>query len=318
MRREPRCVCIVVTRDRPALLAQCLDAVQRQTRRPDLVIVVDNASGPETQAVLATRAAVSVLRLPTNTGGAGGYCAGIRRALDCGADWLWIMDDDGRPCTPGCLASLLDTAGATAADLVGPLVVDVDDPDRLAFPIRTRGQTRFRVNEMEDQGPIEGFAHLFNGALIHAGLVRRIGLPDPRFFIRGDEVEFLYRARRAGARIVLDVATRFLHPGSHAEIHPILAGAFYAVWPQDPVKQYFQVRNRAYIFLRYRMWLFLAADVVRYGAFFLITRQGDVAGFCRWFAASCAGWSGRFMSGRTPAHSGQPAGAALIQPEGAD
>lgn len=43
--------------------------------------------------------------------------------------------------------------------------------------------------------------HLFNGLLIRAQAIFRIGLPDLRLFIRGDEIDFLHlgRAARAGA-----------------------------------------------------------------------------------------------------------------------
>lgn len=291
----PRVVAVIVTRDRPALLRQCLDAVLDQARRPDALIVVDNASQPATRALLDQYPGVRCIRLPQNLGGAGGFRAGIQGALDDGADWLWLMDDDGRPGGPGCLAGLLATAAARRAELVGPLVIDTDEPRRLSFPVRIAGRTLFDVDSVARHGPVPGFAHLFNGALIGAGLFRRIGLPDPRFFIRGDEVEFLFRARRAGARIVLDTAARFLHPGSQAEIHPILLGRFYAVVPRERGKQFHQFRNRGYIFSRYGMWAWLAADVVRYGYYFMITRRADVAGLARWAAATTAGVRGRFM-----------------------
>ena len=37
-------VAVIVTRDRPALLRQCLDSVLDQVRLPEAVIVVDNSS----------------------------------------------------------------------------------------------------------------------------------------------------------------------------------------------------------------------------------------------------------------------------------
>ena len=85
------CVCVIVTRDRPELLARCLDAVRAQSRVPDLTLVVDNASGPETQRLLAAHDGLRVLRLPENRGGAGGFRAGIQHALQCGADWIWLF-----------------------------------------------------------------------------------------------------------------------------------------------------------------------------------------------------------------------------------
>ncbi len=291
----PRVVAVVVTRDRPVLLRQCLDAVLGQVRPPEAVIVVDNASQDATREVLEDYPAVDCMRLTLNLGGAGGFRAGIQRALDNGAEWIWLMDDDGRPRGPRCLAALLATSAAHRAELVGPLVVDVDEPQRLSFPVRIAGRTLFEVDALVRHGPVPGFAHLFNGALIHAGLFRRIGLPDARFFIRGDEVEFLFRARHAGARIVLDTAAHFLHPGSQPEIHPILLGRFYAVVPQDAAKQFYQFRNRGYIFRRYGMWGWLAADAVRYGYYFIISRRADVAGLMRWTDATACGIRGRFM-----------------------
>lgn len=294
------CAAVIVTRDRPALLRHCLASVLKQRRPPDFVVVVDNASGPDTQDVFRDHPAVRVLRLGENAGGAGGFRAGIELALRCGADWLWLMDDDGRPRDAECLGGLLRTAAAHRADLVGALVVDVDEPERLSFPIRIAGRTRFGVAEMVAHEPVPDFAHLFNGALIGATLFHRIGLPDPRFFIRGDEVEFLFRARKSAARIVLDTAAQFLHPGSRPEIHPILGGLFYAVVPLEPFKQFHQFRNRAYIFRRYSKWGWAAADMVRYGYYFMVTRRLDVAGFGRWAAATADGWSGRFMRDPTP------------------
>lgn len=293
-RPPPYIATVIVTRNRPALLQSCLEAVLRQTEPTDELIVVDNASGPETSAILA-QYPVRTLRMVRNTGGAGGFWAGITAALHRGAEWIWLMDDDGRPAYDTCLAQLLASANTHQADLVGALMLDVDRPDRLAFPVRINGRTVFDTATLERHGPLPGFAHLFNGVLVRADLFRRIGLPDPRFLIRGDEVEFLYRARQAGARVILETGASFLHPGSQPEIHPILFNQFYAVVPHDPTKRFLQFRNRGYIFRRYRMWGWLLADVIRYGWYFLLTRRGDVRGFQQWTTATAQGLRGRFM-----------------------
>jgi rhamnopyranosyl-N-acetylglucosaminyl-diphospho-decaprenol beta-1,3/1,4-galactofuranosyltransferase len=220
--------------------------------------------------------------------------ADVEAALRDGADWIWAMDDDGRPRDPTCLDGLMAAASRTGASLAAPLVLDADAPERLAFPLRVEGRTRFTHAEVRGRGDLRGFAHLFNGALIAAPLLFAIGLPDPRFVVRGDEVEFLYRARRAGARIALATGTAFLHPGSAAEIHPILGGAFYATLPADAGKRFLQFRNRAWIFRRYRRWGWLAADVLRYGCFYLGTRR-DPRGYGHWLGATWTGLRGDFM-----------------------
>ena len=266
----------------------------RQVPALTLVIVVDNASGPETAAVLARFPKVLIVRLEGDVDGAGGFTAGLEAALDQHMDWLWLMDDDGRPQRSDCLARLRMTAGCYGAGMVGPLVLDMSDPRQLAFPIRRRGRTSFLAADIRE--PVLGFAHLFNGALISTGLFRRIGLPDPRFFIRGDEVEFMLRAKRGTESILIDPGAPFLHPGSTSEIHPIFGGLFYAVMPSDPVKQFYQFRNRGFIFRHYRMWAWLAADFIRYAYLFLISRHLDVRGWRDWLRATAQGVSGGFMT----------------------
>ena len=56
-----------------------LDGLAAQTRRPDLVLVVDNASTDETRAVLEARTdlPLEALHLDENTGGAGGFHTGL-------------------------------------------------------------------------------------------------------------------------------------------------------------------------------------------------------------------------------------------------
>ncbi|MBL6458344.1 glycosyltransferase [Belnapia sp. T6] len=289
---------VIVTRDRPALLARCLGAIRAQTMLPGQVLVIDNASEDEsaTAEAVATAPGARLVRMEENLGGAGGYRAGIALALEEGAEFVWLMDDDGYARDADCLGHLL-AAMASGVALAAPLVLDAEEPERLAFPIRIAGRTRFLPEDLDGRRRIEGFAHLFNGALIAASAFRQVGLPDPRFYIRGDEVEFMHRLRRAGLPIGVEVAAEFLHPGSRAETHPIMFGLFYAPEPPTELKRYFQFRNRGYIFRAYGMWDFLLADIIRYGWFYGISRRGDVAGFARWLRATATGWRGAFLPG---------------------
>ena len=301
-----RIAAVIVTRNRQALLARCLDAVWSQERRPDLVIVADNGSDLPVQPVLARCCpAARLLRLEGNQGPAAAFGQAIREALADGADLVWMMDDDGRPAGPSCLSELLATLLRENADLVSPLVRDIGHPERLAFPIRIRGRTRFRAAELDRATPIAGFAHLFNGALIPAATFHRAGLPDPRLFIRGDEVEFMLRLRRRGMRILTDPATGFLHPSSNGEIHPILGGRFYAVVPDHPLKRFYQFRNRGWIFRRYGMWGWLAADHLRYAAWYLLEAR-DPAGYARWLRTTWAGVLGHLHPPPEPAAASVP------------
>ena len=193
---------VVVTRHRADLLVDGLAVVAKQTRPPDHLIVVDNGPDEATRAVVEN-CGLPVTYLPShhNLGGAGGYALGMLTALARGTDWLWLADDDGRPVDEHVLATLLDVARRRGLAEVSPVIADIDDPDRLAFPLRQGLHWMRRRSELAAYGDDEllpGIAHLFNGALFRASTLDVIGVPDLRLFVRGDEVEVHRRLARSG------------------------------------------------------------------------------------------------------------------------
>ena len=100
----PKLCAVVVTFNR---LAQLQITLPRLLAEPfDHIVVVDNASTDgETAGWLDDQASdrVHVLHLPDNTGGAGGFEAGMAHARDTlDPDWMVLMDDDARP-LPGAI-----------------------------------------------------------------------------------------------------------------------------------------------------------------------------------------------------------------------
>lgn len=117
-----RVCAVVVTYNRKELLRKCLAALKSQTRKPDHILVVDNASTDGTPEMLKEEfPQVEVLRLPENQGSAGGFHEGMNRAYEEGWDWIWIMDDDALP-EPTALERLL--ACSDTADILIPALVD--------------------------------------------------------------------------------------------------------------------------------------------------------------------------------------------------
>ena len=194
--------CVVVTMNRPDLLSRCLHAVATQVRRPDLLVVVDNGDDPVVEAMLAA-SPLRTVYLPSrrNLGGAGGYAHGVLTALALGADWVWLADDDGCPADEWTLSRLLVCAAENELDVVSPLVLDEDDPTRLAFPLRQGLTWLTRREQVTTRTLVRGTANLFNGTLMSAHAVHAVGVPDPRLFVRGDEVEMHRRVRRSGHRV---------------------------------------------------------------------------------------------------------------------
>lgn len=293
---------VVVTHRRPDELAKSLDAVTTQTRMIDHLIVVDNDFGHGTDdrvrdLVAGQAVATTYLGSRRNLGGAGGFALGILHALALGADWVWLADDDGRPRDAEVLGTLLDCAQRHRLAEVSPLVCDLDDPDRLAFPLRRGLVWRRRVDELRtegsDQDLLRGIASLFNGALFSAEAIEAVGVPDLRLFVRGDEVEIHRRLVRSGLPFGTCLDTAYLHPCGTDEFKPILAGRMHTQYPDDPVKRFFTYRNRGYVLAQPGLRRLLPQEWLRFGWFFLVTRR-DPAGFAEWIRLRRLGRRERF------------------------
>ena len=109
---------VIVTFNRSAKLMKVLDALDGQTRRPDVILVVDNASTDDTRALVEARArddlSIRYLRLPQNIGGAGGFHEGLKAAYGLGAHYFWVSDDDAYP-LPDAIERLVDAITAFEA-----------------------------------------------------------------------------------------------------------------------------------------------------------------------------------------------------------
>lgn len=296
---------IIVSFNRKQLLLRCLNAVCAQTRAPQHILIVDNASTDGTRVVLEeqgwlTRHDVEYLRLSTNVGGAGGFAVGMQHAAGEGARWLWTMDDDGLP-EPDCLERLSDYALTHQLESLAPIHLDIAQPERLAF--RTLDAHKREMDsppalhgDQRDFVPNE--VNLFNGWLVSATLLANLGLPRPELFIRGDEVEYAQRMRRAGARFGTLTSARFLHPSDRDERIRFLLGIGRVRDAGNAFKNYYMYRNKALAFRENRLWWLLPLDFSRYVYYFLIHKKGDGAGLRLWWRATRDGLAKRL--GRHP------------------
>jgi GT2 family glycosyltransferase len=223
-------VTVVVTHNRRGLLTEALTAIRTQTRAPDAVIVVDNASSDGTASQVRTHFAdVELLELPYNVGGAGGFAAGIARALDIGATALWLMDDDTLP-SPSALEALLSTFGQRRPALAASRVVWTDGRDHpmntpRARPSGTPGLSRIRSAS-------------FVSVLIDAEVARSAGPPVADYFLWNDDFEYTLRLLRGRLGLLC---------ASSVVVHRTASPAF------DPGARFFyEVRNKIWLFSRSR------------------------------------------------------------------
>lgn len=184
---------VVVTYNRADFLRNLLDSFARLDTAPARILVVDNASSDHTpevvaQAIAAGGPPIEYERLDRNVGGAGGFSRGVELALESGAEWLWLMDDDVEV-LPGAVDALAKFTPEYSC-LIGrrydangkPFFWQHHFVEALGIflPVSRdvfRHSEVFRTNVGN-----------FEGMLITASVARSIGLPDPRFFITWDDL----------------------------------------------------------------------------------------------------------------------------------
>ncbi|KAA1421082.1 glycosyltransferase [Nocardioides humilatus] len=206
-----RVAVVVVTYNRAALLERMLAGLDALDRRPDCVIVVNNASTDDTRAVLerSTNPDLVAIHTTDNLGGAGGFHLGLKTAYDKGFDAMWLMDDDVVP-RPDCLTRLLEVDNscltAVREDLTGALVEKAAVHFDLRNPLAIRPKRASIDSAYADRAsmpatvPVDNVS--FEGFLVRRAVIDAIGLPDPSYFIFYDDVDYAIRARRAGFPIL--------------------------------------------------------------------------------------------------------------------
>ncbi|WP_312587852.1 glycosyltransferase family 2 protein [Corynebacterium dentalis] len=295
IQRSDSIAAVIVTHNRADLLAASLEQVALQEGASvSHIIVVDNGADPQVEQLVSRVAGERAVYLPsrTNLGGAGGFAYGFLTALSLGADAIWCADDDGRPADHHVLTTLLGVAEREKLDEVSPVVCNIADPQRLAFPLRQGLVWRRKLDELEGDF-LPGIASLFNGALISAKAMEIIGVPDYRLFIRGDEVEYHRRLVRSGLAFGTSLKAAYLHPDGSDEFKPILGGKMHTQYPDNEFKRYFTYRNRGYIMNQPGMRKLLPQEYARFGWFFLIQKR-DIKGFRDWFRLHAKGRAEKF------------------------
>jgi GT2 family glycosyltransferase len=180
-------------------------------------ICVDNGSTDGSDLAIEQRfPGVELMRTGANLGFAGGNNAGIRRALDVGADVVLLLNNDA-VAEPG-LADALERALQERPD-AGLLACKVLFEDGQAVQYAGAGFNKWLgySGRVRTDGPdeVRDVARADGAAMaVTRAAVERAGLLDLELFAYVEDVEWSLRIRRAGFGVVFVPAARARHKGS--------------------------------------------------------------------------------------------------------
>lgn len=262
---------VLVTFNRLDKLKIALRCYENQTKDIEEVIIVDNGSSDGTKEFLnkwkddKSSFKKSILLLNENTGGAGGFYAGMKAALTkvhentLKIDWIFVSDDDAFPekdaleklC--GYYEKLSDKEKKSIVALSGAVI----NKGKIHESHRSRiERSKFRVKFVgvpKDEYEKEAFdIDLFSyvGTMMKVSALEKAGITNKELFIYGDDNEHSFRLKREG-RLICVTGSRFNHdtPG---------VGNRSIGW-----HNYYNRRNQLYILKKYFPKRYLVSRVLK-------------------------------------------------------
>jgi GT2 family glycosyltransferase len=249
-------------------------ALQSYLNQVTQVIIVDNSSCQDSRERLVALAKVcgkqvKLIQNSQNLGLAKAQNIGISAALDEGADWLLMMDDDSRA-EAQMVAQLSQAVERYALNPRTQIIVPqyqeqgvkrearyvTSSGGRFRFP-------RFSIDDFSSQPVLENlFIAISSGSLIHASLFREIGLIREAFDIDYLDVDFCLRAIDHGYHIAAVRDAILLHNLGAQTEHRFLGRRFWA-WNHSAGRRFTIYRNRTRI---WREYLFRFPGFILYDA----------------------------------------------------
>lgn len=266
-------IAVIVTYNRYNLLEENLKMLEKQTRKLDGVIIVDNCSSDGTKEKVNKNFENSNLNIKyqymdKNYGGAGGFYYGVKFAEEDNAEFIWLMDDDGRPYNEYTFEKIYEKAIELYKEnkllFLNSFVTFNGKDLSFGFNSKLSKEKQLEQIEKERQGNIlYKKVNPFNGTLITKELVNIIGYPNKDFFISRDETDYKNRSEKAGAIVATVLDSIYYHPQSKLVYKKIL-GISSQIY-NDMDKEYYFIRNLSYSYKdsdKIKIWKFLTLRLI--------------------------------------------------------
>jgi len=234
--QPPLVVCVILHFNRPLDTVACVASLLAGTY-PHLRIVVLDCGQTRDNAldVLRDKATVEIVAVADNRGYAGNNNVGIRCALERGADWILLLNDDTIVDAEAVAEMVRVGESNQRIGIVGPMVYHFDEPTVIqsAGGGMTPEWDSFHFGQNEDdrgQFPEPRAVAWISGCALmcRSAVTREIGMLDERFFLYWEETEWCLRAGEATWRIMHAPAARIWHKGVQRDYRPGPAVSYYS------------------------------------------------------------------------------------------
>jgi GT2 family glycosyltransferase len=227
-RKTPRVAVLILTWNRVDELVPCLQSFAHVDYPNYQIIVMDNGSVDETaETVRREFPDVTLLENGENLGFCKGNNVGIRWALEHDFDYFMLLNSD-TVLTPSLLSRLVEVMSSDdRIGIAGAKNLLLENPEYTWGkygvvswgPMLVRTVGRFEPDDKLDESPRDVDWVIGNACMMSRASLQAVGLFDEEFWQCNEDVDWCYRARRAGFRVVYVDSAAILHKGgSSADI----------------------------------------------------------------------------------------------------
>ncbi|HLC38621.1 MAG TPA: glycosyltransferase, partial [Patescibacteria group bacterium] len=205
------------------------------------IIVADNNSTDGSPEYLKQKfgAKIFLLKNPKNLGYAEGNNQALKWAQKQDFDYFLVVNNDCEFAKNFLTEMLRAAAIFPEAGMIAPKVFYAQRPNILQYTggefVWRYGEARLRGNLKEDLGQFNYFSRpdFASGVclLVSRDLLEKIGLIPNKYFMYSEDVDWSFRAKKAGFEIIYQPAAQVWHYDSYS------SGA------QNPIKSYYYIRN---------------------------------------------------------------------------
>lgn len=244
---------VVVNWNGGDLVLECLRSVTGQSRPPDEILVVDNASADGSpDRIAAEFPSVRLIRNEKNLGFGGGVNLGARQAA---GEWIALLNSDAIADARWVEEMLRAASGREHCGMVACKIY-LDRAfrvlDKVGHRIALDGQNFGRGHGGADDGRFDALTEVAwpdgCASLWRREVFERVGGVDEEFFAYADDADLGIRFRLAGYRCALAPAAVVEHRHSQS------LGAY------SPEKLFLVERNRIWLAMKYFPWTLVVAN----------------------------------------------------------
>jgi GT2 family glycosyltransferase len=259
----PLVVTIILNTNRCEDTLVCLESLLANTYRNHKAIVLDNQSTDgSVSRIRSAFPQVQILELQQNLGYAGNNNVGIRAAMQQGADWIFVLNED-TALASDCLAQLIEVGKSDPRiGILGPMVYHHDEPDIIQSAGGILGKYWQSIHLAKNERDLGQYIHphaveWISGCaiLVRHPVIEEVGGIDERFFYYWEETEWCLRAGKAGWRIMHVPQARIWHKGVQRNYSP------------KPSVTYYGTRNHLLTLAKHnaplKAWLFTWIQILR-------------------------------------------------------